>query len=257
MSKYTMTLQEYAEGRYFAENPSLNILQIAAMSDETFYHYAFEIFPDVFPFWSEDSEYIEAWKKLFTDHFRFDEIGFETMARFRQRFKCFLNERMPYYVKLAESEFDLADIATDTNITVTESETIGRLIGKDVVHDYMKTGSTTQHGTDNTEIVDGAQYSGVKPFGSSGTTFNEITKDRTEDGARNRTINNGTTESGRDAGTLAEDTTDNTTRGKSVTTEGFQNIDPLDRVKRYRELILQINGEIFAEAKKRLFMLIY
>lgn len=56
------------------------------------------IFDFDYPFYSE--EYRPTFEQHFIEHFYFDEIGQETVARFKQRLKIKLNLIMPYWNKI-------------------------------------------------------------------------------------------------------------------------------------------------------------
>lgn len=56
------------------------------------------IFDFDYPFYSE--EYRPTFERHFIEHFYFDEIGQETVARFKQRLKIKLNLIMPYWNKI-------------------------------------------------------------------------------------------------------------------------------------------------------------
>ena len=76
MGKYTLTLQEII---------SNNV----------------NIFDFNYSFYSE--EHKEQFEAKFINHFYFDEIGSETVARFKHNLRTMLNEIMPYYTHLYET----------------------------------------------------------------------------------------------------------------------------------------------------------
>ena len=73
MEKYTITLGELIENNV-------------------------NIFDFEYPFYSE--EYKPTFEKHFIEHFYFDEIGLETVARFKHALKVKFNEIMPYWNKI-------------------------------------------------------------------------------------------------------------------------------------------------------------
>ena len=73
MEKYTLTLQEIIEN-------------------------GVDIFDFDYPIFRE--EYRKTFEQHFIDYFLFDEIGFETVARFKHRLKIKLNLIMPYWNKI-------------------------------------------------------------------------------------------------------------------------------------------------------------
>ena len=94
MGKYTLTLQEIL---------SNNV----------------NIFDFDYSFYSE--EHKEQFEAKFINHFYFDEIGAETVARFKHNLKTMLNEIMPYYIHLYKTSiyeynpilnYDLQEVIT-------------------------------------------------------------------------------------------------------------------------------------------------
>ena len=67
----------------------------------------------------------------FIAHYYFDEIGFETVARFKQRLRSHLNKKMPYYTQLYRTEL--------------EAENISFLLNKDLRETFIRTLDTTDN----------------------------------------------------------------------------------------------------------------
>ena len=76
MGKYTLTIQEILSN-------NVNIFDF----DYSFYN----------------ESYRKGFEKKFVDRFLFDEIGAETVARFKHNLRTMLNEIMPYYTHLYET----------------------------------------------------------------------------------------------------------------------------------------------------------
>ena len=68
------------------------------------------VFSFDYDFYSDDEEVKKNFENRFIEHFYFDEIGFETIGRFKQRLKSKLNDIMPYYKQLYESEIKSKEI---------------------------------------------------------------------------------------------------------------------------------------------------
>lgn len=77
------------------------------------------IFDFEYPFYSEDRR--KQFEQHFIEHFYFDEIGQETVARFKQRLKIKLNLIMPYWNKIFLAD-ELEQRILD-NYDVTETYT--------------------------------------------------------------------------------------------------------------------------------------
>lgn len=66
------------------------------------------LFDFEYKFYSEDSK--KEFQQKFLDHYYFNEIGFETVQRFKQQLKAYLNRIYPYYKELYEIELRCKDI---------------------------------------------------------------------------------------------------------------------------------------------------
>lgn len=97
MNKYTITLGEIVEN---------NI----------------EIFDFDYPFYNEERR--KQFEQHFIEHFYFDEIGQETVARFKQRLKIRLNLIMPYWNKIFLADNLEQRILDNYDVTETYSRTV-------------------------------------------------------------------------------------------------------------------------------------
>lgn len=61
-------------------------------------------------FYTDDKEIIKTFQKKFENHYYFNEIGQETIGRFKHRLMTRLNEDMPYYKQLYETEMKSKNI---------------------------------------------------------------------------------------------------------------------------------------------------
>ena len=91
------------------------------------------IFDFEYPFYNED--YRPTFERHFIEHFYFDEIGQETVARFKQRLKIKLNLIMPYWNKIFLAD-ELEQRILD-NYDVTETYT------REVVNNSSATNEST------------------------------------------------------------------------------------------------------------------
>lgn len=98
------------------------------------------IFDFEYPFYSEDRR--KQFEQHFIDHFYFDEIGQETVARFKQRLKIKLNLIMPYWNKIFLADeleqrildnYDVTETYTRdvTNNTNATNENVNRNLASD------------------------------------------------------------------------------------------------------------------------------
>lgn len=85
------------------------------------------IFDFSYPFYKEEKR--KEFEEHFIDHFYYDEIGLETVARFKHRLKDKLNMIMPYYNKIFEADeleqriLDNYDVTEDSERTVLNDTT--------------------------------------------------------------------------------------------------------------------------------------
>lgn len=97
MNKYTITLGEIVENNV-------------------------EIFDFDYPFYNEERR--NQFEQHFIEHFYFDEIGQETVARFKQRLKIKLNLIMPYWNKIFLADELEQRILDNYDVTETYSRSV-------------------------------------------------------------------------------------------------------------------------------------
>lgn len=81
----------------------------------------FILFNFDYDFYTDNVEIKKKFEQKFIDRYRFNEIGFETVARFKHYLKTSLNEIAPYYKQLYESELRCNDIDFMLNKDYTET----------------------------------------------------------------------------------------------------------------------------------------
>lgn len=81
----------------------------------------FILFNFDYDFYTDNIEIKKKFEQKFVDRYRFNEIGFETVARFKHYLKTSLNEIAPYYKQLYESELRCNDIDFMLNKDYTET----------------------------------------------------------------------------------------------------------------------------------------
>ena len=100
------------------------------------------VFSFDYDFYSDDEEVKKNFENRFIEHFYFDEIGFETIGRFKQRLKSKLNDIMPYYKQLYESEI--------------KSKKIDFLLNKDLKETFIR---DVKRDTENLNQINDEQLS--------------------------------------------------------------------------------------------------
>lgn len=253
MSKYTTTIEEYIQGRHFAQvladaesqdtlPDDPRVLWIQAVSevnsdpDIGYQIVADEIFPDSsVPFYTDDTTVKDEFLKAWTDTFYFDEIGQETMGRFRITLRAYFRDNMPRFADLYASRLSgLAALASDYQRQTHDSN--------------EKLGSeqrNMQHGLKVNFTPGATTTNKIIPLGGSAET--ELNQSLT--GGKDVTENSGT-----DTDTLSfTNRIDSRWITESIT--GTTGLEKADLVTKYRELILDLDSMIFADMRaKHLFM---
>lgn len=206
----------------------------------------------------------EELNKKILDYYKYREIGFETVGRFLDELEISLNEIMPYYNQL----FFSADQDYNIIYNVDYKRTIDRDLSGNTTS--SSTGETTSNSTDSntTSTTTNLYNKNVEsdtPQSQLGITNKQIDS---VDYANKVTWNKDTTEqSGTSTGT-ATTTADSTASGSGTnkeiestleTTKGnFGVVSAQDLIKKYRELIINIEQMIINDPRiTELFMLIY
>lgn len=206
----------------------------------------------------------EELNKKILDYYKYREIGFETVGRFLDELEISLNEIMPYYNQL----FFSADQDYNIIYNVDYKRTIDRDLSGNTTS--SSTGETTSNSNDSntTSTTTNLYNKNVEsdtPQSQLGITNKQIDS---VDYANKVTWNKDTTEqSGTSTGT-ATTTADSTATGTGTnkeiestleTTKGnFGVVSAQDLIKKYRELIINIEQMIINDPRiTELFMLIY
>lgn len=144
MEKYTITLGEIIENNV-------------------------NIFDFEYPFYSTERK--PQFEKNFIEHFYFDEIGQETIARFKQRLKIKLNLIMPYWNKVFvadELELRILDNYDVTEETKTVNKQNIKSVNKMDSKNLLSSNPVTKTDIDNVDYVDSID----KNTGSNENTTN-------------------------------------------------------------------------------------
>lgn len=288
MSKYTMNMEEYSMGKYFYNNPGKTILDYQDLTDAEVIALAKDIFPSSYPFYTDASGVKDEFETQFLSHFWFDEIGQETIARFKWCLKNFLNERMPYFAALYGTVFsNYADALKTTDITESYSEQGTENESKDkhnsassttendrntegtTMSDQTSTQQQSSTSTDTKDEVNSVypfQTTPPNPLVANPTDRNDINQSSSASGSASGVTSNSAVDTGKvhDEGSATSNSTEMENRdlvqGKEYERSrvGTENINPIEQLEKYRSLIISINTEIFNAAKAYgLFMRVY
>lgn len=206
----------------------------------------------------------EELNKKILNYYMYREIGFETVGRFLQELEISLNEIMPYYNQLFFS--------ADQDYNIIYNVDYKRTIDRDLAGNTSSnnTSNTTSNATDTTETT--ADNTSWAKRVSSDTPQNQLSitnkqidnvdyanqVDWNKDEATQTGSTSGTANS-QASGTTSGTGTNNEIESTIETTKGnFGVVSAQDLVKKYRELIINIEQQIINDPRiVELFMLVY
>lgn len=207
-----------------------------------------KIFSFTFPLF--DEEYREGLCKKILKHFYSREIGLETYGLWKLKLDAKMNEIMPYYNKMYESELLKIEPLKDTDVTTTHREK-GNENSKTTTSDKLKALTRTN---DNKAYSDFDRYSDT-PQGSLSNVENSsyLTNARVKDGKEtgisvgsSDSTANGTNEQTKKSDNEYETTVSGKTGGMSFS----------KMLMEYRETFLNIDMLIIDELED-LFMMLW
>lgn len=184
----------------------------------------FILFPKDFPFYTDDETLRTNFIKKFYNEYRFREIGFETVGRFKLQLMSKLYNIMPYYVEYYKTILKANE--TDFMQTKDVTETFTREIeGTNEVNSTSNSNSTAEsigYDTPNSYIDDMTKYptSGNKSTGTGQANDNTT----------------GTT-------SQRETTTFHSKGNLGVSSDGFL-------IEKWREIIVDIDNMILGELEE-------
>lgn len=269
MSKYTTELRFICE-----EKAGYSESQDGSKTEEVISKSVNKIFNFNYPLF--DESYRNVLNKKIIDHFYFREIGYETYGLWHNRLRMKMNEIMPYYNKLYESELLLHDPFRNYDITKIhegEFENARELnrTGKDT-DKYLGTDTERHTGTDQRSM------NTLNSHGDKWTLFSDTPQggldgiqNATDDVANNAYLTNAT----REINNYTDGRTDNLTHGEQIANErntrvekekgtkdnenengkdafnehmfGYRDIDPNKMLKEWRDNLLNIDMMIIDE----------
>lgn len=216
----------------------------------------FKIFNFDYDFYT-DNEYIkQSFESKFIDRYMFNEIGFETVARFKHFLKERLNSIAPYYKQLYQTEL--------------ESKNIKFLLNKDLTETFIKDVSSNTETSSNTSLNNRS---------SSSTTGSQ----NNINNFKESNLDNGNADLGLSQGNLTSvnETSDNTTSNNTTSSNDNSDMNnkgntsnkeketttlisqgnigvtsSAELLKQWREVLINIDNMIIEECND-LFMTIY
>ena len=228
------------------------------------------VFPDTYPFYTDNPEDKKAFEELFVMRFLTREIGFETPWLFNQKLKAKLYEIMPYYEQLYQTEWKNVRTAeammTSKNLTETTEHTQEVSGNNQTTSETESTSSVNDNSTSSvsqsttstnngkvSNIADGVSQSSLSDgylTGASQTTQNDSGESSSQsNNVQTASGTTGQTVSGTSGQTLTETTT--------FTSKGDVGIQtPAYAITEWRKVLININQLILNECED-LFMKIY
>lgn len=215
-----------------------------------------------------DETYRAVLNKKILDHYYYKEIGFETPARFKHYLKATMNEIMPYYNKLYQSELLSINPLHNVNYTETYTKTnVGTTLSdSEATQTTSGTGtSESEAGTTHTSEVDALQVQDSTPAGllsvadlKSNTWASSASREdsiNTENS--NTTGTNTTTDTSTGTSTGTQEVKANTTEDYIKTVAGnLGGASDSDLILKYRQSLLNIDLLVIGELNN-LFMGVY
>ena len=249
MSKYTMQLREVCEIEAgFEESKGWNDV------DEIVENSRRKIFGN-YPIF--DEQYRPVLERKILKHFYMREIGFETVGLFKMKLNNKMNEIMPYYNKLYQSELFDYNPLEDTNIK-TERDRNGTRVENEGRKNVRSEENSSTNNNKNVNDINRWELNNETPQGAltdvtSGRYLTDAINTQTSDveTSEGSASNIGNTETNDDRNKNVSDIEDyiETIKGKRGTKSYPQLIEE------YRKSILNIDMQIIDELKMLFFLL--
>ena len=199
-------------------------------------HQTYKIFDFDYDFYTDDETIKYNFEDKFINEYYFNEIGFETVVRFKQRLRTKLNKIMPYYTQLYKTELRSKDIDFMLNKDLEE------------VYERVLEGSNTSM---NDVTVDNSSTSKVLESNiDNGNASLELEKGSLTNVGKS-TINDNTKSSN-----SVNDTTNQTERTKLSSKGNIGVTSSAELLEKWRKAIINIDDLIINECSD-LFMQVY
>ena len=199
-------------------------------------HQTYKIFDFDYDFYTNDETIKYNFEDKFINEYYFNEIGFETVGRFKQRLRTKLNKIMPYYTQLYQTELRAKDIDFMLNKDLEE------------VYERVLEGSNTSK---NDVTVDNSSTSNVLESNiDNGNASLELEKGSLTNVGKS-TLNDNTRSSN-----SVNDTTNQTERTKLSSKGNIGITSSAELLEKWRKVIINIDDLIINECSD-LFMQVY
>lgn len=199
-------------------------------------HETYKIFDFEYDFYTSDETIKINFEDKFINWYYFNEIGFETVGRFKQRLKARLNKIMPYYTQLYLTELRSKDI--DFMLNKDLEETFERVLE----------GSNTSIGSNT--IEDTTQSNNLESNIDNGNASLELEQGSLTNVGKS-TLNNNTLSTNN-----INDTSNQTERTKLSSKGNIGITSSAELLEKWRKVIINIDDMIISECDD-LFMQVY
>ena len=196
----------------------------------------FKIFNFDYDFYTDDLNIKQSFESKFIDRYMFNEIGFETVARFKHFLKERLNSIAPYYKQLYQTELESKNIKFLLNKDLTE--TFERVIENDGNNstDMLSNDNGTQKSKES-YLENGNADLGLNEGNLTGVS--ETSQNNTSNGSTSTNYENNQNE-----------------KTKLVSQGNIGVTSSAELLKQWREVLINIDNMIIEECSD-LFMTIY
>ena len=191
----------------------------------------FKVFNFDYDFYTDDPNIKQAFETKFIDRYMFNEIGFETVSRFKHYLKERLNSIAPYYKQLYETELKSKDIQFLLNKDLKETF-IRELEGENKSQNdntTSTTSNTTSNTTNNTSSTTNESNNSTVNLKSNESNENTVNDSKTEtlnSNFKESSLDNGNADIGLNNGnltTVSNKTDSNSSNNEVTSTETKDN----------------------------------
>lgn len=199
-------------------------------------HETYKVFNFDYDFYVNSEAIKSKFEEKFIDEYYFNEIGFETVARFQHRLKTKLNKIMPYYKQLYETEI--------------RSKDIDFMLNKDLVEEYERIVTGENNSISDLTVLDNTQNDNLESNIENGNASLELEKGSLTNVSKSNLVNNTSSNNTLTDTTNQSEKTKLTSKGNIGITSSAELLD------KWRKVIINIDELIINECYD-LFMKVY
>lgn len=199
-------------------------------------HETYKVFNFDYDFYVNSETIKSKFEEKFIDEYYFNEIGFETVARFQHRLKTKLNKIMPYYKQLYETEI--------------RSKDIDFMLNKDLVEEYERIVTGENNSISDLTVLDNTQNDNLESNIENGNASLELEKGSLTNVSKSNLVNNTSSNN-----TLT-DTTNQNEKTKLTSKGNIGVTSSAELLEKWRKVIINIDELIINECYD-LFMGVY